>query len=253
MSVEALRTYLQSVPPGPVEKIDSVAALLAGSWVEIDVVAGDAADQPPSWHKPTPSRIPPRVALLHAACLSQITKMIWEPPVLTFALERLVRTAKGSKVVELLGWAVDIDARTAAVVTGRQRTVPGRQNVPSRTSRPECVPAAPVNPAGRGVFTPVPAKHRRDSIANELAGLVNPIAAQLVRQIVACEESSFLEWISFREVVVLATNVFPPGSCDSATLTRRRSRLRDEIEDALLSSGWRKAGLNRFRRVPEGD
>jgi hypothetical protein len=64
----------------------------------------------------------------------RIEEIEWEPPLLTFAIERHGGTAKGSVCAELQTWAVDVEKRTARVSGGGRRQL-GKKHPPSMLNR----------------------------------------------------------------------------------------------------------------------
>jgi hypothetical protein len=137
MSIMALRGFLQTVPPGCVEDIGTLAPLLASCWAEIDAEAEDAMYPKLSARKWYESWTPPALSLLLAASASapdasadhdqrhthRVTDATWHPPILAFTIERQAVAARGTIAVAVEDWAVDIDVLKAHVVAHEVRHV----------------------------------------------------------------------------------------------------------------------------------
>ena len=105
----ALRAWLREVPPGPVAGAsrDELLGRLAACW---DLFDGSGK------------------AAMGAHKLHRAEDVTWDPPRLTFMVERHGAAARGSIYAEAQGWAVDLEEATAEVSdrygSGRRRTRP---------------------------------------------------------------------------------------------------------------------------------
>lgn len=116
MSIEGLRTLLQSVPSGPLatELSDEVIDLLSDCWDSIN----GASDTSMAGHKVTSLRV---------------ENLAWEPPNLTFAVERHGGAVQGSKSAELQEWSVDLENNTAVPrLAGKRRLERFQQRLDTR-------------------------------------------------------------------------------------------------------------------------
>ena len=96
----ALREHLASVPPGKVKDPASLIAVLEGAWGYLDGTGAQAT---------------------HARKLDRIEDPEWDPPQLTFTLERHGRTLGGSTRADLHVWTVDVAEATATCEQGGYR------------------------------------------------------------------------------------------------------------------------------------
>ena len=100
VAVRQLRAHLDRVG------VDGMCGLLREAWPDLE--GSDQEGMAP--YKLTEDRI---------------EKPAWEPPVLTFVIERHGGTAQGSSRADLQTWVVDLDAGTAnPEITGRRQLRP---------------------------------------------------------------------------------------------------------------------------------
>jgi hypothetical protein len=93
--ISAVRDYVYSLKPGPLPEIERLEQLLANCWNELD--GGN------------------EYGMADHKLVGRMESVRWEPPILTFVLERHGRTALGSTRAELQTWVVDITKGTALV------------------------------------------------------------------------------------------------------------------------------------------
>jgi hypothetical protein len=175
---EVLKKRLFELPPGAVAEVGRVAALLAVSWNEF---AGADSER------------------MHAGKLGRMEDVCWEPPVLSFWIERHGAIGVGSTRAELQHWRVDLDRKTARCERSRSY----RQAVPR---------------AG-GVR-------------------IGPIARDLADSIVARRADQRLKWQGDETARVLMAKIFPYDSGYMQTVTGRRKRLRVALAELLAGEGW---------------
>lgn len=106
--MQALRAYVGTLPPGKIAEIDELISLLTEAWPEIE--GGDAASMQP-WK------------------LARMEDAEWNPPYLSFVIERHGATVKGSTYAELQQWHVDVHGGTAWCSEGGRRVVRERNRV----------------------------------------------------------------------------------------------------------------------------
>jgi len=101
-SVARLSDHLASVPPGLIEDIQSLESLLVDCWPDLDGSGGEG---------------------MYASKLrGRMESVKWNPPILSFEIERHGGAVMGSTRAALHEWKVDVQLGTAAVCpTGRFR------------------------------------------------------------------------------------------------------------------------------------
>jgi len=193
---ELLRKQLLELPPGAVAEVGRVAALLAGCWHEF--VGADSER-------------------MHAGKLGRMEDVCWEPPVLSFRIERHGAIGVGGTRAELQDWLVDLERKTAQCERSRNY----RQALP----RAEAV-------------------------------RIGPIAKELADNIKAGRADPRLKWQGDEKVRILMAKIFPYDSGYMQTITGRRKRLRAALEALVAENGWHeirrdvysKAGGGRARK-----
>lgn len=186
-AIERIRQHSASLPPGPVADVPTLERLLAAVW---DELYGD--DGGMEGYK----------------LLNRMEKPIWNPPVLTFRIERHGAASLGSSRAEVQEWTVDLGAMTTTV------SVVGRRQI------------GPLQP-------------RLD---------VKPIAADLCSAILTGKQDDRLKWDGNSKVRVLMGKVLPEGSAVKETLAARRKRLRDELSRLLAPEGWKCVRPNLYEK-----
>jgi hypothetical protein len=186
-AIENIRHHCATLPPGPVADARTLERLLAAVW---DELSGDDGGMEAD------------------KLLDRMEKPIWNPPVLTFRIERHGAASLGSSRAEVQEWTVDLERLTASV------KVAGRRQI------------GPLNP-------------RLD---------VKPIAADLCSAILTGKQDDRLKWDGTSKVRVLIGKVLPERSAVKETLAYRRKRLRDELTRLLEQAGWRLVGRNVYER-----
>jgi hypothetical protein len=103
---DKLRRYLAGMPTGAVGTADPIEKLLAQDWDEFE----GSDDGGMKAYK----------------LLGRTEKMEWNPPLLTFSLERHGGTARGSTRAEIQSWTINIETGTASVASNGFRLVQAR-------------------------------------------------------------------------------------------------------------------------------
>lgn len=186
-AIERIRQHCATLPPGPVAEVPTFERLLAAVW---DELSGDDGG-------------------MEAHKLSRMENPIWNPPVLTFRIERHGGTVLGSSRAEVQEWTVDLERLTASV------KVAGRRQIG-------------------------PTKPRLD---------VKLIAADLCSAILTGKQDDRLKWDGTAKVYLLMGEVLPEGSAVKKTLSDRRKRLRSELTRLLAPEGWKCVRPNVYERV----
>ena len=174
-----LKKHLSALAPGTIAETVRVAALLADCWHEF---VGAESQR------------------MHVGKLGRMEDVRWEPPVLSFRIERHGAMDMGSTRAELQDWRVDLDRKTARCESNRGY----RQALP-----------------------------RAEGVR------IEPIARELAESIIAGRSDQRLKWRGGDRVRVLIGKVFPHDSGYMQTVTGRRKRLRADLEPLLAESGWR--------------
>ena len=103
--LDRLRSRLANLEPGTIDVDSEVAGDLASSW---DALSG--SDQ----------------KSMTADKVDRLENLTWNPPLLSFDIERHGGTVRGSSRAEVHTWTVDVMAATANVNTGRFRQINAR-------------------------------------------------------------------------------------------------------------------------------
>jgi hypothetical protein len=186
--LDRLRSYLASIPAGPITELGELPNLLATCWG--DLHGGDFEAM--AGHK------------LH----NRMEDVTWDPPVLSFTIERHGGTVLGSSRATLQRRDVDVVEGSASCM-----------EVGHRQLRP-MQPRLDVAP-----------------LVEEIAGLI-----------VAEQEDRRLTWDAEGQVRVLIRYILPSGSAVKQTLAVRRKRFRTALEERLCEAGWEECGLYQYRQ-----
>jgi hypothetical protein len=174
-----LKKHLFALAPGEIAETGRVTALLAGCWHEF---VGAESQR------------------MHAGKLGRMEDVCWEPPVLSFRIERHGAMGVGSTRAELQNWRVDLNRKTAQSESSSYR---------------QALPRA------EGVR-------------------IEPIARELADSIIAGSSDQRLKWQSDETVRILMAKIFPYDSGYMQTVTGRRQRLRAALETLVAENGWRE-------------
>lgn len=190
--LEALRASLESLKPGPVAEGSGIERLLEDCW---DQFTGNDEEGMSAYKLG-----------------GRMERIRWDPPVLSFVIERHGGTVMGSSRAELHEWQIDVVERSAscAVVGHRQLK-----------------PMAP----------------RLD---------VTPFARDVAAVIRSGQPDPRLKWLSDDEVRVLVGKIIPADSAVSQTLTGRRKRFWTALDEELTPQGWGREGRDRYRKKGSG-
>lgn len=191
-AIALLRKRLLGLAPGEIAEPAFVAALLANCWHEFK---GSTAER------------------MHAGKLGRMEDVRWEPPVLSFTVERHGAMSMGSTRAELQHWVVDIDRRATRCERSRSY---------------------------------------RQALARAEGVRIEPIARELADSIVAGGSDPRLKWLGDGTVRILMARIFPYDSGYMQTVTGRRKRLRAALEALLSESGWRAVRQDVYSRAGDG-
>jgi hypothetical protein len=173
-----LQSLLDDCRPGLVPDPEPIVAGLANCW---DSLTGDDEGMT-AWK------------------LDRAEDLAWQPPALSFLIERHGGTVMGSVWAEVQRWRVDLDSGTAHC----QRDY-GKRLVGIRQPRLNVI----------------------------------PLAEEVVGKVVAREDDPRLHWLDGKSrVCVLVGKIIPERSCCRETLTARRKRLRSALLEKMTAAGW---------------
>jgi hypothetical protein len=141
-----------------------------------------------------------------AKLYGRIEDPAWQPPVLSFKIERHGGTVNGSTRADVHLWSVDLDAM-----------------------------AAKCEALGQRQLKPMQARLDVRPIAEELAGMIR-----------SRQEDERLRWARDGSVRVLQSKVLPRGSAVAQTLQGRRRRLDSALGDLLRGAGWSRIRSNTY-------
>ena len=176
--------HLELINAGPISDSSKLECLLSGCWEKFD---GSSAES------------------MHGdKLLNRMENVRWEPPILTFDIERHGGTVMGSTRAEIHSWEVDTNNQTA------RRGKAGHR---------QCKPMAP----------------RLDVVplAREIAGL---IAERKSDERLKCNDDG--------SVRILIGKILPDGSAAKETVAGRRKRFRQAIKQHLEEKNWHLVRAN---------
>lgn len=176
VSCDHLHTLLAEISLGPVADMGPLLELLTPCWDEFR----GSGDRAMATYK-----------------LRRVERASWNPPTLTFVIERHGGTVMGSSRAELQQWTLDLDAMTAKCEEVGHRQL------------------APMQP-------------RLD---------VGPLADEIARLIVSKSGDARLRWYPDRRVRVLIGKIIPAGSAVRQTLEGWRRRFRTALGERLTGLG----------------
>lgn len=174
-----LYEYLSALRPGPVEDRDQLICHLQACWEDL---TGSKRAAMTSWK------------------LNRLEDPRWEPPLLSFAVERHgAIVGGGSTRAEMQGWVVDARSGRARI----QRT--GHRQIRPSASRLD----------------------------------VRPIVDEIVYAISENVEDDRLNWSDDRHVVRVAISKVIPDDGFRQTIAGRRKRFRTALDSRLAEIGWK--------------
>ena len=187
--IRQLAQFLALLPPGPIEDADHLVLLLSSGWTKLKEHDAEGMDA--------------------EKLLGRLEDPRWNPPELTFTIERHGGTVMGSSRAERHLWTLSSDnwQLRCAVIGYRQ-------------------------------IRPRQAKVDVLHLAREFASLIRQ------RQ-----QDERLRWMPSGEVEVMIGKLFPTGSAVSQTLAGRRKRFREGLGHFLQEMGWEQVRPNKFKEI----
>lgn len=182
---QQLVAYLRALPAGKIEDARMLERLLASCW---DALDGSGAE-----------------GMSERKLLGRMEDVRWEPPRVSFMIERHGATVLGSTRAALQSWSIDIDAKTA--------------DCHDRASHRQLIPRA---------------KPLR----------VGPIAEEIFSVIMRGEDDPRLKWMDdrCRVRVNLSAAVGASVLASKQTVQGRARRLRDRLILLLAQASWKRLG-----------
>jgi hypothetical protein len=190
-AIEALRQYLAGLSCGPVEESFEVARLLAPCWHLFDGSHREGMDG----------------SKLHG----RMESLTWEPPVLSFQIERHGGTVNGSSRAEVQGWDLNIDNMTAVPTVGSYRQV----------------------------------KPRAAALS------IEPLVDDVVACVLGGTDTHHLRWDPKSGHARVLIGKVIANSGPKATVQGRRNRFAKKLQERLLELGWEQVpgkAAHTFRR-----
>jgi hypothetical protein len=173
-----LQEHLATLQPGDVPDPSGLDRLLADCWADFK---GSGKGGMAGYKLP-----------------GRMEKVRWQPPILSFVVERHGVKVMGSTRGELQHWEIDLDARTADIV---------------KTSHRQLEKTAP-----------------RISLKD--------LAEEIAERILSGEEDDRIKCLEDGSVKVLVSKIFPAGSGFQRTVSGRRKRLVQYVAAKLAQKGW---------------
>jgi len=187
-ALESLTAELRKTSPGKIRDAQQLSRLLADSWSALKVSNG---------------------RMEGSKLVGRMEKVQWDPPELTFTIERHGSTVLGSSRAELQTWTVNIDRCKAVYEGSTYRQLQPRE------------------PALR----------------------VEPLAEEIRDLIVRNKEDQRLKWANQGEVRVKIGEIIPSGSAMKQTVQARRKRLRNALTKLLAQEGWQEFRPNVYVKL----
>jgi hypothetical protein len=162
---------LQNIPSGKIHQTDEIEKLLAQCWRQL---GGDYR------------------GMAGYKLLGRMEDVVWNPPLLTFRIERHGGTALGSVYAELQSWQFDVERGIASYLGELGRRLVGQRDKPLKTA---------------------------------------PLANEIAKLILAGQHDPRLKWLQSGGVRVNINKVIPATVKQTTTSRRRRFRkdLQEEI------------------------
>jgi len=184
--MKQLNDYLASLNSGKISNSTELEDVLAECWDEFD---GSDANKMAGYK-------------LHG----RMENIDWNPPVLSFIIERHGGTVQGSSRAEVFEWNINIDDKKA--ICG---------NVGNRQLKPM--------------------QPKLD---------VLPMAQEVVQLIIVRQIDERLIWKEDGSVRIQIGKILPEDSAAKRTIAGRRKRFRKIVDELLANAGWQKVGPNAF-------
>ncbi|MHC4213974.1 MAG: hypothetical protein ACYSWP_11430 [Planctomycetota bacterium] len=184
--MERLKEYLEKIPSGEIADTNELEKLLAECWDDLETDYGGMAGY---------------------KLRGRMEDVYWDPPIISFRMERHGATVLGSTKAELQDWIVDIEEQTATYEMAGYRQVYERQS--------------PLD--------------------------VKPMAYEIAQLILNGENDDRLKWYDDGHVRVNIGKILPDDFLTvKQTLAGRRKRFRSALTELLFAQGWKELRPNNY-------
>ena len=184
---DKLHAYLNSIPPGPIDDPSELQNLLSPCWDQFD---GSDEER-----------------MAGFKLIDRMEKVSWNPPMLTFTIERHGGTVLGSKRAPFHEWHLDLSDKTATFyITG----------------------------------------YRQDK-QNQSKLDVKQHAQRVSKLLFNHQDDDCLKWHKNGSVTVRIGVIIPDGSAARQTIEGRRKRFRAALNEILTTAGWEVIQPNLYR------
>ena len=182
-----LNRHCAALPPGPIADVPILERLLAAAWNALTGSEGGMEGY---------------------KLLDRMEAVVWNPPLLSFVVERHGGTVQGSTRAELQHWHVDVERKTALLgKIGWRQLRPPAKRFPMKEFVAEVI----------------------EAIRNE-------------------QGDDRLQRIGPRKIKLKTCEIFPKGSAYRMTLEARRKAFRSLVASVLIDEGWERHGNDLFER-----
>lgn len=185
-----LRNHLFTLPKGKISDVSTVEILLAEAWDELEGDYGGLTG--------------------HKIC-GRLEELKWDPPILSFTIERHGAMKFGSSRAELQDWGVDVVEGQAGYSSCRYREIYARAR-PLKTK---------------------------------------PIAEEISKLILDRTETDKLKWRDNKTRVTVNIGKVILDDAARETVAARRKRFRRDLMEFLEPYGWEQIRPNNYRLSPK--
>lgn len=185
-----LRALLNSLPSGPIENYD-VESLIASCWYEFDGADDGGMED--------------------AKLCGRMESIEWDPPWVSFKIERHGGMAFGSSRAEMQLWSLNVETLHSEFEECGYRQI---------------------NPRDR----PLTKKKLKE------------LVDRLVDKVLKGEQDPWLRWKNEDEFLVLIGQIIP-DSCPRETRVSRRKRVREAFSARMQEYSWNRVSLNHYRKA----
>jgi len=187
--MKELLEKLKTIPKGPIKQVAEIGFLIAECWNEFSF----SDDGGMETYK----------------LQGRIENLNWDPPILSFIIERHGGIVLGSTRAEIQKWELNTEKRTALFSnTGYRQIKPKQKNLD-----------------------------------------VKLIAEDTAKLIVNKEKHERLRWSEDGSVYVQIGKIIPEDSSFKETVVNRRKRFRTQLDEILEKKDWQKLSNNHYKKA----
>lgn len=181
-----LLKYLKTIPAGSISDKEHLEPLFIQCWEELD-----------GWNSE---------GMKGYKLQGRMEDVKWDPPILSFSIERHGITVVGSTRATVQEWEINVQKKIALCENVRYRQV-----------------------------------YKREPKLN-----VRQIAQEIVQLIIEGKQDERLKWYKDGSVRIHIGKILPEGSSFKQTLINRRKRFRTAMDELMIDSGWQKIKHNLY-------